>query len=187
MVAPYQYIVPQQMGQNPLVGAIQGFQAGAGLVNAFRQQVQQREQMKRERAMRQELNTIADSGNINPQILSAVSIKYPELSAKIKPMFDRFDDTEKKRVMGIDRMVFSGLNSNRPDLVVTRLNEMAQGYENGGNMAEAEKLRARARFIEEDQDSEMMTTGLKLASTMGVKEFNDTFSTISFSYPICVT
>jgi hypothetical protein len=159
--------------QTPFQSAMQGYQEGAAVRKEQEQRAQQQAATEQQRQMQTDLSEL--SKNPTTQALSAMSIKYPQLSEQFKRSYDMLGSDQQKNELGHATQVYAAVQSGRGDIAAKLLRDRATAMRNSGEEDKAGVSEAMAKLVEQHPESFKTTAGLMLSSVMGPDKFADTF------------
>lgn len=155
--------------QNSDFGAslIESLQLGG----AVRQMRQQREQERLAEQYRTDLSGALKSND--PNEIVKLTIKYPQQGAGLQKAWDMLSEEQRKAEMSAAQQGWYALNSGRPDVALSMLDEQITGMKNSGK--DPAKLVGLRAAIERDPASAAQNLGLFIA-TVAPKDFAETVS-----------
>lgn len=150
---------------SPYDGVMQGMKDGL----AIRQLQQQREQAEAAAQAKAQMQADLASLSQNPttQAITAMSLKYPQLSEQFKRSYDMLEPQEQKARLEQALPVYTALHKNQPEIARKTLLEQAEAYRNTGKEREARAAEAQAKAIEDNPAAAKINMGGLLAAVVG--------------------
>lgn len=162
--------------KSPFEQSMGGFNAGLGMRENINKVKQQEQALAMQQQLQTDLAGLSRNPNAGARDFSGMMIKYPKLSEHFKRGWDTLNGEQQQNKLGVATQVYAAVNSGKPDIAVTLLNEQAVALRNSGKEEEAKAAETMAKFIEMDPGSAKTTTGLLLSSIMGPEKFAETFT-----------
>lgn len=165
--------------KSPFDIAMGGIKAANDVTSVMAQRQAMEAQAQQQMQMQSDLAQLAGNPKKTAEDFAAVSIKYPQLSDKLKNSWSMLNDDQKKNKLNAATKVYAALQSGHPEIASQLLAEQAQAWRNAGNEEEAKTSDTLAKITTMSPETALTSTGLMLASAMGPEQFSNTFSTLS--------
>jgi hypothetical protein len=161
---------------SPQDALMAGIKNGVGL-----QQLQiERQQAEAKRAQEAQMRTdLANlSGNMTPEAIASMSVKYPHLSEQFKRSYDMLAPEVQKARLQAAAPIYAAIRSGEHGLASKMLRDNAAALENSGKTAEANQTRAMADLVDQHPETASFTIGTMLSAAMGPDKFTEAFKGI---------
>lgn len=172
MAAPYDFTLN---AVNPAQSFVQGLQTGTGIQQIGAQQAQQQlqqqaEQQKLQAQQQQQAALSALWSNPSPtaEDYRRTMVVAPGLSEHLKRSWEVLNGDQQQQALSQAGQVYAALQSNRPDLAKTLLQDRAAALKNsGGKPEEIKAAETMAQLVETDPAAAAKFVGLRLATAPG--------------------
>jgi hypothetical protein len=153
----------------------QGVAQGVGIQQTALQQQVQQYQFARMRQMQQAAAQVAQ--NPTPENISQLSIAFPEMSEQFKRSYDMLQPQQQRNNVQHMSAVYAAMQSGRPDIASSLLNDYADSLKNSGQDDSA--ARTMAQWATTDPNTFKAHVGILLAGVMGPDKFGETFNNLA--------
>lgn len=162
--------------QSPQDALLAGLKSGVGIQQLQAERQQAEAKRAQEAQMRADLAQL--SGNMTPEAIASMSIKYPHLSEQFKRSYDMLAPEVQKARLQAAAPVYAAIHSREYGIASKMLRDNAAALENSGKGAEASQVRAMADLVDLHPENANYTIGTMLATAMGPDKFADAFKDI---------
>ncbi len=142
------------------------------------QQAQQQQQMQ-QMQMQRELNELANNPNPIAKDYARVATKYPQLSEKLKHVWEPLDAEQKQNRISQSTQVFAALKSGNSELAADLLNNQAEAARNSGDDRQAGLLEGLVKTIAINPKAVADATALTLSQAMGPEKFASVYDSLT--------
>ena len=174
MVAPYNYILPNQ--PNPLEAAVSGLRLGATIeeIQAARQQrALQQQAMEAQRQQQIALQGALSDFAKNPttdQLLRLAPMLPKEVFANVNEAFKQRTEGQQKGYLNVGAQALAAIQAGQPTVAVDTLKRYGEAAANAGDTEGARSFEMFAKLVEANPQTGMLTMGTMLANLPGGKE-----------------
>ena len=174
MVAPYNYILPNQ--PNPLEAAVSGLRLGATIeeIQAARQQrAMQQQAMEAQQRQAQALQVEMQDFAKDPsaaRLLRIAPMLPKDVFANVKEAFSKRDEAQQKSIMSVAQRGIAALEAKQPQIAADLFKTYADAAEQSGDAEMARTYKFAADTIAASPQTGFMTVGSLIFSLPGGKE-----------------
>lgn len=167
-----------QVTADPAQALLSGVKTGFGLNQIAAQKQQLELQQKQQLQQQQDAQALASNPNASASDYAAYALKYPSLTKQTKDTFDLLSTDQQQQRLNLGAQVYGALNSNRPDLAESLLQDRVKALQNGGNPADLDATKRLLQVVQADPGTAKNLAGVTLAAWMGPDKFSAAFPAI---------
>lgn len=174
MVAPYNYILPQQ--QNPLEAAVSGLRLGATIeeIQAARQQrAMQQQAMEQQQRQAQALQAEVEGFYKDPsaeRLMRIAPYMPKDAFGNLTSAFAKRDEAQQKSIMSVAQRGIAALQAKQPQVAADLFQTYADAATQSGDAEIAQTYKFAADLIKTSPETGMLTVGSMIAQLPGGKE-----------------
>lgn len=136
-------------------------------------------QQQQQQQQRADLTTLLSNPNAGAQDYAAYTLKYPSQEKAVKQAFDLLSGEQQQQRITQGAQIYGALNSGRPDLAESLLDQRLKALQNGGSPADIQTTQALLDVVKTDPNKARTLAGVTLAAWMGPDKFSAAYPAIA--------